>query len=80
MKELKIVTGRERKAFVPEYSEEIRTFSASPPHVLLLHALEKGNISLDAIWQHEASSWTSQWDATQTLKFIPMLHFPGTAP
>lgn len=42
--------------------------------------LKKGSISLDAIWQHEASSWTSQWDPTQTLRFIPMLHFQGTAP
>jgi len=49
-------------------------------HVFFLRVLRKGNISLDAIWQCKASSWTSQWDATQTLKFIPMLHFPGTAP
>lgn len=30
VKELKIVTGRERKGFVPEYGEEMGTFSASP--------------------------------------------------
>lgn len=66
MKELKTVTGKERKGFVPEYSKQYE-LPYFLHHVLLLHAVQKGNTSLDTIWQHKASSWTSQWDPTQTL-------------
>lgn len=65
-KELKIVTGKEGKGFALEYSKQYE-LPYFLHHVLLLHVLQKGNTSLDTIWQHKASSWTSQWDPTQTL-------------
>lgn len=66
MKELKIVTGEERQGFLPKYSKQYELPYFFHP-VLFLHVLQKGNTSLDTIWQHKASSWTSQWDPTQTL-------------